>query len=65
VRSRTKRRLRELYRIHRHEFEGFPVDSVINARASCASAPWSELERDFLVSVRRALNMAAQTSRPG
>jgi ribonuclease P protein component len=65
VRSRCKRRLRELYRIHRHEFDGFAADMVINARGSCASAPWSELERDFLASVHRALDKAAQTSRPG
>jgi len=57
--------LRELYRIHRHEFDGFAADMVINARGSCASAPWSELERDFLASVHRALDKAAQTSRPG
>jgi len=65
VRSRCKRRLRELYRIHRHVFEGFPVDAVVNARRSCATAPWKELERDFLASVHRALSKAAQTSRPG
>jgi ribonuclease P protein component len=65
VRSRCKRRLRELYRIHRHEFDGFAADMVINARGSCASAPWSELERDFLASVHRALDKAAQTARPG
>jgi RNase P protein component len=57
--------LRELYRIHRRLFEGFPVDTVVNARRSCATAPWKELERDFLTSVRRALEKAAQVSRPG
>jgi len=65
VRARCKRRLRELYRIHRHEFAGFPVDTVVNARHSCASAPWAELERDFLTSVRRALKQAEQRTRPG
>ena len=64
VRSRCKRRLRELYRTHRHEFDGFPADTVINARRSCASAPWSELEQDFLASVHRALKIATQESRP-
>jgi len=64
-RSRCKRRLRELYRIHHHEFVGFPAEMVINARGSCASAPWAELERDFLACVRRAFNKAAKTSRPG
>jgi ribonuclease P protein component len=65
VRARCKRRLRELYRTHRQELEGYPVDTVVNARHSCASAPWVELERDFLTSVRRALKKAEQRSRPG
>jgi ribonuclease P protein component len=65
VRSRCKRRLRELYRIHRSEFDAYPVDVVVNARSGCATAPWKELERDFLASVHRALNTAAHISRPG
>jgi ribonuclease P protein component len=65
VRSRCKRRLRELYRTHRHEIAVFPADMVVNARGSCASAPWAELERDFLACVHRAFNKAAQTSRSG
>jgi ribonuclease P protein component len=65
VRSRCKRRLRELYRIHRRVFEDAAVDVVVNARRSCATAPWRELERDFLSSVRRALNAAALRRRPG
>jgi len=71
VRSRCKRRLRELYRIHRHELEGSRVDMVVNARRSCASAPWAELERDFLDCVRRGREKAARTrnqplqARPG
>ena len=55
VRSRCKRRLRELYRIHRKELDCAAVDIVINARRSCATAPWAELEREFLESVRRGL----------
>ena len=65
VRSRCKRRLRELYRTHRQELDEFPADMVVNARGSCASVPWTELERDFLACVHRAVNKAAQTSRPG
>ena len=65
ARSRAKRRLRELYRIHRSEFEGYPADAVVNASPSCVSAPWAELEEDFLTSMRRALEVAAQTTRPG
>jgi hypothetical protein len=46
-------------------FEGFPVDAVVNARRSCATAPWKELERDFLAGIHGALKKAALTSRPG
>ena len=61
VRSRSKRRLRELYRLHRHEFLG--LDAVANARSSTASAPWEELEQDFLVSARRAIEIASRRER--
>ena len=64
VRSRCKRRLRELYRLHRSELAGEAVDMVANARASCARAPWSELERDFVSCARRALDEVRRTPRP-
>jgi ribonuclease P protein component len=63
ARSRCKRRLRELYRTHRHEFEEVATDTVVNARGSCATASWSELERDFLACMQRALAKAARTPR--
>lgn len=53
-RSRCKRRLRELYRLHRHVMAQGPWDVVVNARASCATAPWHELEHDFVGGLRRA-----------
>jgi ribonuclease P protein component len=59
VRSRCKRRLRELYRIHRYDFEWLAVDAVINAHGSVASVPWPELERDFLTCARRAFEKIA------
>jgi ribonuclease P protein component len=46
-RSRSKRRLRELYRLHRADLPAGQWDVVANARRSCATAPWHELERDF------------------
>jgi ribonuclease P protein component len=63
VRSRCKRRLRELYRLHRPELAGMAVDMVANARVSCASAPWLELERDFVSCTRRALDEVKRTPR--
>ena len=67
VRSRCKRRLRELYRTHRDEMNGPPADIVVNAHRSTASVPWAELERDFLDCIRRGLERVASTrsQKPG
>ena len=54
IRTRCKRRLRELYRTHRHDAAVTHVDIVANARRGCASAPWRELEKDFLECLRRS-----------
>jgi ribonuclease P protein component len=61
-RSRSKRRLRELYRLHRAELPAGVWDVVANARWSCATAPWHELERDFakLCAARRTQHGAAE-----
>jgi len=59
VRARCKRRLRELYRLHRPERGVAQLDIVANARRSCASAPWSDLERDFLRCLRRGGTLGA------
>ena len=48
TRARSKRRLRELYRLHRHHSGIENIDIVANARVGCAGARWSELEEDFL-----------------
>jgi ribonuclease P protein component len=53
VRARCKRRLRELYRLHRPEHGVAMLDIVANARRGCATAPWCELERDFLRCLKR------------
>ncbi len=65
VRSRCKRRLRELYRLHRHVLEGRALDMVANARGGCASAPWNRLENEFLHCLRRGLDLAARAQRGG
>jgi len=65
VRSRCKRRLRELYRLHRHVLEGRELDIVANARGGCASAPWDRLEHDFLHCLRRGLDSVARAKRGG
>jgi ribonuclease P protein component len=61
VRSRCKRRLRELYRIHGRELKGRAVDIVANARKSVGLAPWVELEADFVECVRRGLRELDRT----
>ena len=54
IRARSKRRLRELYRLHRQSSGLDHLDIVANARFGCAGAPWSELEDDFLRCVQRS-----------
>ena len=48
VRNRAKRRLRELYRLHLLDGAAPSCDIVANARRSSATAPWAELEKDFM-----------------
>ena len=52
VRTRCKRRLRELFRNDSARWTGRPADIVINARRECAAAPWDELQRDYERCVR-------------
>jgi len=53
VRTRAKRRLRELYRLHLRDEAGRAYDIVANARRSSATAPWIELEEDFINCLHR------------
>lgn len=47
VRNRVRRRLREIYRIHEHEFvSGYDIVAVARVRA--VYAKFDELERSFL-----------------
>ena len=55
VRARCKRRLRELYRLHRYELGGHAYEVVANARSGCAEAPWRDLEREFLRCLRQGM----------
>lgn len=47
VRNRIRRRLREIYRLHEHEFSS-GYDMVVVARMRAANADYHRLERDFL-----------------
>ncbi|MGO8678346.1 MAG: ribonuclease P protein component [Limisphaerales bacterium] len=53
ARSRARRLLRESFRLHQHELAR-SVDLVLVARASIAGKGFSEVERDFLTTLRRA-----------
>ncbi len=53
VRSRARRLLREVFRVHRHEFEQ-PIDLVLVARQSIVGKRFADVERDFLTSLRKA-----------
>jgi ribonuclease P protein component len=56
VRSRVKRRLRELFRLERELLRGTSVEIVINARRTCAEARWCDLQRDFQRCLRALLD---------
>jgi ribonuclease P protein component len=53
VRNRARRLLRESFRLHQHEF-GQPMDLILVARQSIANCAFSQVEKDFLTSLRRA-----------
>ena len=53
VRSRARRLLREVFRVHQHHLAE-PVDLVLVARPSIAGKGRSTVERDFLTTMRKA-----------
>jgi ribonuclease P protein component len=53
ARSRARRLLRESFRRHQHELSQ-PVELVLVARASIAGRGFAEVEKDFLMTLRRA-----------
>ena len=52
VRSRARRLLREVFRTHQHDFTQ-PVDLVLVARSSISGKAYSDVEKDFLTTLRR------------
>ncbi|MCU0232601.1 MAG: ribonuclease P protein component [Thermoanaerobaculales bacterium] len=65
LRARCRRRLRELYRLHRESGGAGRYDIVANARRGLPSAPWDELERDFLRCLGRRTGAAREAGGPG
>lgn len=55
VRNRIRRRLREIFRRNRQVFGSAPLDCLVSPRVSAAEAAFSELERDCLLAMRRAV----------
>jgi len=53
VRTRAKRRLRELYRHRLESAVTESVDLVANARSSCADVSWTDLVADFDTCLRK------------
>lgn len=53
VRNRCRRLLREVYRLHQHDFAR-PVEIVLVARSSLKDCKFADVEKDFL----KALSMA-------
>ena len=58
VRNRARRRIRELFRTKGELLAGWGGDVVVNVRAGCAGAGWSELAED----VSRCLSMNVMLS---
>ena len=52
VRNRVKRRIREIYRLHRPEIAA-GWDIVINPRRPAIDAPFADLERAFMKVMER------------
>jgi ribonuclease P protein component len=52
VRSRARRLLREVFRLHQREL--LPANIVLVARASIVEKEYAQVERDFLVAARQA-----------
>ena len=53
IRSRARRLLRESFRLHQHRLAQ-PVDLILVARSSIVGKSFSEVEKDFLTSLRKA-----------
>jgi ribonuclease P protein component len=52
-RTRARRLLRESFRLHQHEFAR-PVELILVARNSIVGKQFTDVEKDFLTSLRRA-----------
>ena len=57
-RSRARRLLREAFRLHQKELTR-PMDVVLVARPSIAGKKFSDVERDFLLTLRKSKTGAA------
>ena len=53
VRSRARRLLREVFRLHQHELAQ-PLELVLVARASIVGKRFGQVEKDFLTMLRKA-----------
>jgi|SRR5689334_19472735 len=53
VRSRARRLLREVFRLHQYDLKQ-PLDVVLVARPSIVRKSFGDVERDFLTALRRA-----------
>lgn len=64
VRVKLKRRFREIYRRWPQRDDLPPLDLVVHAKPSSATATFRELERDLDRSLRRALERWGRAERP-
>jgi ribonuclease P protein component len=64
TRVKLKRRFREIYRRWPQRDDLPPLDLVVHAKPSSATATFRELERDLERSLRRALERWGRAERP-
>lgn len=62
-RNRAKRRLREAFRLNRHQFRG-KADIILIARQAIIKAAWPEIEQELLDLADRAGLLAPENSKP-
>lgn len=60
IRSRARRLLREVVRLHQHDFQQ-PLELVLIARSSILGKQRGEVERDFLSVMRQAKLLKSQS----
>lgn len=60
-RAKSRRRIREVFRLLGHDIKSQGWDIVVNVRRSAAEAPWIEVQDDFQRCLKRLISRKAAT----